>query len=539
MRWKVFSAGTTSARSSDTLNKMIDLIELLATFWEEKEATGLIYKWNEEIQTEFINYCKSDGFLKSKSLDNDDLSKFARQKTSYLEQFGFVDANRKLTDLGKYLSLETVKDKYFPLLTNKQSSFLIGLLNMKNENDVFIFRNVMETLSEKEFLSFDELMDDFMWENPLSDIEIRKNIRQHLPIQNFENFKILIHHQKGDTYNIKYFDIFNMILNIDNSPRFIFGKIKSLITGMFGAEFLRLLFGTSKKPKPSEFLEFKIDRSSQEEILFVILKAKLVALKKEYFDLNKRAMIATGIFHFVDTNVSLANSVAKIVKQCKINHSSKIITTKDMFLEAFIDNELVLHNNIFEKNINDQKKIFENFLDESLTYEKVIAFLKQMSEGDYSEIDKYFDGSADNATYSEFITSVAFHYLTNRTNDFREAWNGILSLDNKPIRYASGGKADAKFMFNNIVYLVETTIQIGMQQVANEIAPISEHLFDTNHENKMAILFAKNISERAVRQADIQRKGKSVIYTCDFISLSDVMVEKLEFNESLERIINV
>lgn len=509
MRWKILSIGTTSARQSNPTDYIVDMCEFISDYWANHSGTWISNQYSFTLK---MIEC---GLVTTEKTKKEDLEKIARQKTSSLQQIGLLDSERKLTSLGVSLAGDD-KDSFLPFLNSKQAAFLIGALNFKYK-DYFILRNILEFCVNKDInkISLKDFGYDFMKVDGISIEQLENTIRSQLPITDFNAFKEIVHHQKGDSFNIKYYDFFKWLLdNPTVSPKIAFKKLKSVATGKTNLCLLTHFFGTSKFKEVKDFI---IDISDF-QIIKSMLLAKLDALVQEYTDQNKRMLIATGVCSFDNEFMYISDAFLDCLKQLGINMLGNIVKTEDIFIST-IDNFIFenKYTDVREAMLDKRSQEFEEYLDDYLTFDKVLEFLQDMSRSDYSTISAFFDDAGkDNATYAEFIISVAFHYLTNRTNNFIESWNGTLNNDNTPKRHAGGGKPDAQFSCGGEQIIVETTIQTGMQQVANEIGPISRHLHSHPGQNKYAVLFAQITNEEVKRQMELHRRADEEMHIMVF-----------------------
>lgn len=97
-----WSFGTTSFRMADFHRKVEEQLTLLDEFWHCEENKNR--QWKAPVQIDYYDFIYQRGFLNGKIQDNPDKkAKTARQKTSGLADIGLVDADRRLTQVGKRL----------------------------------------------------------------------------------------------------------------------------------------------------------------------------------------------------------------------------------------------------------------------------------------------------------------------------------------------------------------------------------------------------------------------------------------------------
>ncbi|NQZ29404.1 MAG: AlwI family type II restriction endonuclease [Mycoplasmatales bacterium] len=531
MRWKIYAPGTTSARSSDIANKMFDLIIELNNFWSENDELV----WNDKrTQTYFAEHLLEVGFMSSDLNNAEKIQKFVRQKTSLIEQLGFVTPSRRITPLGYKLIDGNNFDPDLTSHHNQQTAFLIGLLNFE-EDGVFIYRDLIEHLSRNSNqMTIESFKTNFMISNPKNDEELLTMIRGYLPINNLEEFTNLVPHQKGTRYNTIYYEKFNSLLDTTKNANRIWEEMSSQKT-LFWKELKKLVFGTSNKRELNNFI---IERN-ESSILLAFLIAKRNSLLTEYFDLTRRILSATGLIYCTPSSIHLSPILSDLIRELGFNDIGIYTRVRDIFtlpIDRFENN----HNSTLEEMVLEQRhSSFENFLDESLTKERVSEFLINMANDDYSEISTFFNNSSNNATYTEFLVSVAFHYISEREDCFVTAWHGQLADNNLPLRHAPGSTSDSTFLINDFYYVVEATKMQGQQQTTNEVAPISSHLYTIESNNKLALLFARNIFSETHRQLEIQRNSENYIYGWTFEHLANILLMQENFTRKIRRLNHV
>ena len=529
MRWRVRHLGTTSARYG-TDEKLIDVFETLVAFTENEN------NWSLNDQLNFSRSLQEQDLYNPTITSEPKLQKNARQISSMFEQLGFVDNERQITQLGNKVLNEHTLNETLPIIKESQAAFLISIFNFIDGDGIKIFRKFINDISDSRSMTKRQFVNEYLIVNPMTEQELDDEINSVLPIQSFENFKSLVHHQKGDTFNIKYYNFYKNALDFEGDSILLWNQISNITTdGKFTSALKNIIFGTSTKRN----ITIPIIEINSLTILKAILNAKLKALTLEYEDLAYRIFRATGLFYIEADNITISEDFAEIVNELGLSDINEVNNIHEMFSGDISTIDSGEFENVQEQLVSSRSHIFERYLDEHLTKDVVINFLSDMQRLDWTNIGNFFENSSTNPTYAEFLVSVAFHYLSNRKTNFIESWNGQIRADNKPFRHAGAGVPDASFKINQKIYLIETTIQTGFQQMANEIGPISEHLLDTVNNTKEAHLFAKRISPRAIRQAEIQRASDVFIYTHKFEIIKNLLQSTSSMNEMLEELAHV
>lgn len=510
MRWNVFNPGSTSGRSGDLIDSSNTYLEALFTFFEQNPS----YTWKSN-QADFFNHIKELGIIESNVVNTTEFEKTARQKTSILSSLGFVDDQRKITWLGELYFDNRQLGSISKIINNQQLAFLVGVIN-QSANGIFPYRAFIEfsAMNYGKPLNWKDTISKYIIQDNDFEKTIEK-ISKYASSETYTDFCKTIENQKGDLYNKKYYNVFKTILNNQNNLALIIDSVWSL-NSKFKVELSQQLFGTSKKREIGDF-QFQL---TEAELFAKFLRAKLFSLVEEYSDMTKRALVATGQFRFDGESYAISEAFASVVN--KYGFTSTNIINIDEIFNCKID-QINVSDEKFEKIISDRNTAFEDFLDSKLPIEKVQKYLEDISKNDFSKIRNDLGIKANNATIAEWLVTIAVHYLNDRNGSFRETWNGSLGEDCLPIYHATGRMPDAKFVINNEVVLVETTIQTSQSQTNTEIPSIFSHLEDIDSHNKSAILFAGRIFEVTNKMIKALAKSNTRIYAEAFTSLSEAL----------------
>ena len=202
-----WSLGTTSFRMKQFNFKIEEQLSLLSDFFNISENKDEIWQANAELQIRYYNYLKSKNFVTG---NESRPAKFAREKTSGLCDFGLIDDNRRLTNVGKNL-LQISKDCNFTkhnILKIPNDSYIFCKQMLKahvdvNGNIVRPYIVLVYLLSKLEYLTKDE----FTYLLPLC--TTKENTQQILD-------KIIL--LRNNETNIEKI-ITNMVLKLPNYPQ--------------------------------------------------------------------------------------------------------------------------------------------------------------------------------------------------------------------------------------------------------------------------------------------------------------------------------
>ena len=121
--------GTTSFRTKNFNKKIEQQLSLLRDFWTLEENIGK--DWEDKTQIDYYDYLHRIGFI---SGDAKNKAKDAREKTSGLVALGFIDDNRRLTEVGNEL-----------LTLSEQNNFSIdNILGLPADSFIY-FRQLLKT----------------------------------------------------------------------------------------------------------------------------------------------------------------------------------------------------------------------------------------------------------------------------------------------------------------------------------------------------------------------------------------------------------
>ena len=114
------------------------------------------------------------------------------------------------------------------------------------------------------------------------------------------------------------------------------------------------------------------------------------------------------------------------------------------------------------------------------------GFMKNLSR-DLKEVNP----DADVPTIYEYVTAIAWYYISNKTIDVYDSLNLTMNANFEPIRHASGNKGDIVIEENNRVTMLEVTLLTGSAQDTNEYQPVLKHSCDLKVEyaDKSTITF--------------------------------------------------
>ena len=155
-----WALGTTSFRTDHFNQTIEEQLSLLNRFWEKEENRGVIWEANDDLQSRYYDFMKSEGFVDGNAKNK---PKDAREKTSGLADIGLITAGRRLTRAGNALLAVSEKNDFkadnFFRVSKDSYIYLKQLLKTANPIDggyVRPFTVLVRLLCEFEFLSLEE-----------------------------------------------------------------------------------------------------------------------------------------------------------------------------------------------------------------------------------------------------------------------------------------------------------------------------------------------------------------------------------------------
>lgn len=518
MRYDYF--GNTSLRVKNLLYNFETQLILFEELFANADESD-IWSNDSELQIHYLELLRANELLDNKNQTTKLGTKDARVKSAPLEDLNLIKRKDKIiTPQGREL-LNLLKQEAFKHNNKFLQIDLISLFFLKAYLNFAKSANLLQKYLEvfKEFGG-----------------EVSAEIFAILPlINNFENTKDFITHIKNHTLFVNVADATNLNKFLADLEK---GSLKtdyfktakgdatafSLIK-VLEKIFLPLRENNDKKllenllssQCESEFLSFKKlylpyiskatkkDEKIQELYDFVcagdlkefgirfydlIIKARIQANLKDYFDLNRRYLNLTGIFEFNKDKVSLNLVFKMILAHSKYNEIlDKIATSqisKDMLSEYFNDDEFKANfekygisnpNDLINYKQNADKEKLKTLIDTHFSKAQIIEILKLFEDrkNDNIILDKTTT-EATIPTIFEYIIAIAWHYIDDENLD-RILCAG-LSLDSNllPKSHAVGGDADFKFDYGDHALMIEVTLTEKINQRRAEMESVSRHL---------------------------------------------------------------
>lgn len=344
--------GTTSFRMVEFNKKIEKQLRLLKDFWSLNEYQSQNWTNNNYLQACYYDYLHSQGFIDGESSLKD---KDAREKTSGLVDFGLIDSNRRLTQVGEHL-LEISENQNYKndnILQISSDSFiyfkqLLKFSNVVSNECVRPYLVLAYTLSQLSEISKDE----FTYLLPLATNQTKllnivdqiKRIRENqttiddcivshlmdmenyqeaydLFVQNNVNEDLIKNigmNRKSRNYDKPYFNLYKAIFNFVGckNDTNVIDILYSLdkINGKAKTFWKQYIFNVSstRKIKENGINSINIEKplfTCDNETVFKDQFFKLLHLFKaksllsDYYDLNKRYFKTSNTILFQDNKV--------------------------------------------------------------------------------------------------------------------------------------------------------------------------------------------------------------------------------------------
>ncbi len=416
--------GTTSFRTKN-FNKTIEKqLELLDEFWKKPENTAKSWASNNVLQEKYYDFMQEKKFVVG---DAKNKPKDAREKTSGLVDIGLIDADRKLTEVGRVL-LEISKSNDFStdnILQIPKDSYIYlkQLLKTFNEVDGKCVRpfivllyvlSILEKLSLEEFtyllpLCTDKENTDFIVEKIIqlrnSDTSVNSIIIDRL--MTMDNYKTGLElllknkvdediictvgmNRKSRSYDKPYFPLYNELYEVfvkHNNSAIIrsFKATKKIKIGKFWRKYLfntvseRSIANDPKKHlNKTIFSDVETENDFKETFYKIMHLFKAKATLSDYLDLNRRYIKTTDIILFEDDTVKV-----DIVPKHFFNS-----VMPELYKEAFIASEQLCDNYTLEE-INSCLVFNEKVIVEGINKELGTSIAKMSEAYNVLEENRY------------------------------------------------------------------------------------------------------------------------------------------------------
>lgn len=550
----LINLGDTSFRRRNTAESYVALLEVLGKYRKKDVA------WNTESQTDIYHHFREEASIayNSSSESANDLTpetqaQRARTNVNPLSKLGFVHQDKTLTPLGEALvdNNEQILDNFDinNHLSVANSAFFRGIfrykVNLTDNSWYYPARLLIKEIVKHQKLSIEQ----FIWIFMLGPYLVGPNSELFSStIQNIgdgERLDNIVYNYIGNTLKKDDQSELENFIETGNFPHNFFknrktnkglSKLEQFINALTQfklnptEESLKNLRSINaektiksafnlKLPKENsgisasevhqginipEFHNEKI-KSFRKGIALWHKTIKLLTLsQKEYFDLNRRTLRATGVFTFENNIVKFRSLYSQVFFEANIDR----LEGSEFYLSdpgEIVGLEYELGSNcytraekLFAKRFNidptdaeeyartlDLEK-FNEIVTELFPTETVWNLLRTI-QNSYPEeqkklscIRKKFDDRASIPTIYEYLLGLGLYYASEKSFDILAAYGLALGGDFLPETHAPGMRGDIEFKYGNQHILIEATLMDSSTQRRGELEPVLRHA--TNYE---------------------------------------------------------
>lgn len=490
-------------------------------------------------------FCKENSVWKDYDVN---IENRARQYTRNLVLMGFATPKRQITEVGyEYLSKQTIKDRLEELLPLSDFNIILLRQIMKlkifteadengNRRWYSPFFYCLKLLLEDEKISKSMLKSAVLSTNPYDKddeaiIEVPEEIQ---PVEKLDEqvFKKCFTSRKSNDYQKIYYSFYNIFYDFYYNQDEKHYKIlcdfyftddnKVTIDGTFLNE-NSLSFG--KRNNHHSFDKFK--ESNKDSIWFndsntfnrtfyeQFSQSKAKRLIKEYGDTLFRILTATGLFNFSnalpelrykDVIVEMLNGIdmdsftfgqmsndeyLKYEDNEKSYFGSKL-TLIDIFNYTDSQVDTIINtlrqkygSNIIEALRDEKSKLLKEHIEAKYPKDKIIELLGYFKgTREDNKIKRYVDSQATVPTIYEYITAIAWYYISNKDFSIYDSLNLSLDGNLEPLEHAQGGAGDIVINYDDKVIMLEVTLMNKAAQKRGEWEPVLRHSVNLKVENE-------------------------------------------------------
>lgn len=239
------------------------------------------------------------------------------------------------------------------------------------------------------------------------------------------------------------------------------------------------------------------------------IKSKYYDSAREYSDTTKRMLSATGLFRF-DKSLPILNYKDILQSVFDINHLDIFGTVDEKeyleyegnddvscsFFKSETLSEILAMNakkvsdtiekvgdeygvglgQIKESVKNKAEHDFINHIDKKYTKKNVLNILRLFSDRSNDKLIKSkVNPEASIPTIYEFITAIAWYYISDKKMDLFDSINLTLNANFEPILHAGGGVGDVVDCRDDCVMMLEVTLMDKNAQKKGEMEPVQRH----------------------------------------------------------------
>lgn len=542
-----WNIGTTSFRTRRFNYSIERQLQLLNDFWQSGGNADAL--WDNATQRRYYDYLRSEGFTSGRDPRPD---KAAREKTSGLADLGLIGDSRRLTPAGQELLRISRAADYSPAgilaLPADCMLFLTQLLKMSADIDGCTVRPavvVLMLLAEFGSLTHEE----FTYLAPLcispdTTEAVVAGIRQLregkttaddiiagvlMERDNYqEAYRLLLDgtateqlicaagiNRKSRAYDKPLFRIYKLL-----KAAFV-GKDYSQVPALHKATageplWRKALFDTGSAARLAADPEAHVRQSAfyclpdeaalKRQFFRTMHLIKARKTLHDYFDLNRRYLMTTGIFLFADGKVQTDIVPGQFFARCKAalpalaftadTRLGQLTTLASLFpaiayTEAELLRDVNTHLGTAMATIGDvrravdekRKERFDKLIDTRFPDDELLRLLQAFDKRDDKYVGDKVTANADAPTIFEYILAIVWYKASGREGNVLRFMKLSLDADLLPVTHAGGGEADIVYEYQARpgtypahCLLLEATLADNTNQRRMEMEPVSRHL---------------------------------------------------------------
>ncbi len=327
-----------------------------------------------------------------------------------------------------------------------------------------------------------------------------------------------------------YWEFYNALLNFRNDKSDVnYSKLVNTLRNQKWSDKIKKAFGFGKPifdfgeqnylVGASFFFEINKENEllscSDNEFMKVLykrfLESKYFDMALEYSDTTKRMFSATGLFKFEKGIAKLAYKelMAELFKEqylldnifgissdseylsyegddaettyyTSVNSVSEIMEFDSSKVKELIsqieENFGTSIENVTELIRDKTNKDFVEHINQKYPKVKVLELMKMFEDrSNDSAIKEYVNPEATVPTIYEYITALAWYYLSNEKINVYDSLNLTLNADFEPVLHAGGGEGDIVIKEKDRVTMLEVTLMSRSSQGRGEMEPVLRH----------------------------------------------------------------
>ena len=456
----------------------------------------------------------------------------ARHYTSSLNKLGFIDRKRNITQVGnEYINGITKKDeieKTLPIndtnLTILRQALGLRVFTKEDENTysyynpvIYGFKLLMSNNYDKKNFKIDILTGNLQMNTIPECLQTKSLIKEDV-------FKKHITNQKSkESSQDDYYSFYKALYNFIKNPNLLYynqlkstyeacdeNSINSAFLGEYSLKF-------KYKNKSYSFVEFRekhkdspwfSSKNNFNEFFYEQYnESRKKRLIKDYGDTFFRLLSATGIinldapmpdllyssiFEKIFEKVDIDDMILGTCSEEEYNNYESQYRNSTTIAEIFglSDDDI---NNILSgfKNENktllsvEKEELFNKHIKEKYSVEKVIELLGYFNDPKkHTKIQNYVNESADLPTIFEFLTALAWYYLSNESFSLYNSLNLTLDSNFDPIYHALGKMGDTVINYDEEIIMLEATLMNKYAQKKGELEPVHRHAVNLKADNE-------------------------------------------------------